>query len=175
MTAAAFSATTNLVVGIGELVVSNRPEHMIVTHALGSCLGVTAHDPVARVGGMVHVMLPLTPSDHEDATLRPAKYVETGVAMLFRELYALGGRKERILLCVAGGARTTGAIGAEIFEIGRRNAVALKKVLWQNGVLARGSDLGGTHSRSLTLRIDDGTVTVAGNGMRRSLGGAPCP
>ncbi len=164
------------VVGIADLAVSGAAGDFLITHALGSCLGVTAYDPVARVGGLVHVMLPIAAATGDEASQRPAKYVETGVALLFRELYARGARKERIELRVAGGARTTGAAVDECFEIGRRNTTALKKVLWQNGILIRAQDLGGTHSRTLSLALDHGRVAVSTGGSTRWLGGEePCP
>jgi len=164
------------VVGIADLVVSHTAGDILITHALGSCLGVTAYDPLARVGGLVHVMLPVAAATGDEAARRPAKYVETGVALLFRELYALGARKERIELRAVGGARTTGAVVDECFEIGRRNTTALKKVLWQNGVLVRGQDLGGTQSRTLSLALDDGRVEVSTGGTTRWLGGeSSCP
>ena len=159
------------VIGIGELAVSSDPGESIVTYALGSCLGITVYDRVAKVGGMVHVMLPLTPAHADEAARWPGKFVETGVATLFRELYAIGARKERVELRVAGGARTTGLAVDEVFEIGRRNVVALKKVLWQNGVLIKAHDLGGHASRTVSLTIHDGRVVLASGGLTRPLGG----
>ncbi len=164
------------VVGIGQLVISQDPSETIVTYGLGSCLGVTAYDRLARVGGLVHVQLPLTPAQTDEAERWPAKFVESGVALLFREMYAKGARKERVELRVAGGARTTGESVDEVFEIGRRNVVALKKVLWQNGVMIRAHDLAGTTSRTLSIRIEDGMVVLATPGTSRPLGGdLSCP
>jgi chemotaxis protein CheD len=163
------------VVGIGQLVLSADPRETIITYALGSCLGVTAYDRVARVGALVHVQLPMTPAHAEEAAQWPAKFVETGVAQMFRDLYARGARKERVELRVAGGARTTGEAVDECFEIGRRNIVALKKVLWQNGVLLKAHDVGGTAFRTISLRIDDGMVVLATQTASRPLGGDLCP
>jgi chemotaxis protein CheD len=164
------------VVGIGQLAVSTDPGETIITYALGSCLGVTAYDRTARVGALVHVQLPLSPQHADEATRWPAKFVETGVALMFREMYARGARKERVELRVAGGARTTGEAVDECFEIGRRNVVALKKVLWQNGVLLRAQEVGGTTYKTVSLRVEDGMVMLATPTCSRALGGdLSCP
>ena len=55
-----------LIVGVADLAVSSNPAVLIVTYSLGSCLGVTIYDPVAKVGGLLHAMLP-------DSTIDPAK------------------------------------------------------------------------------------------------------
>jgi chemotaxis protein CheD len=157
------------VIGLGELAVSADLGETLVTYALGSCLGVVAYDRVAKVGGIVHVMLPLTPAHTDEAGRWPGKFVETGVAFLFRELYAIGARKERVELRVAGGARTTGLVVDEVFEIGRRNTVALKKVLWNNGVMLKAHDLGGTSSRTLSLSMHDGRVVITSGGISKPL------
>ena len=164
------------VVGIAELVVSGDPGETIITYALGSCLGITAYDRVARLGALVHVQLPLAADQVGDAAHWPAKYVETGVAAMFRELYARGARKERVEVRAAGGSRSGGEAVDECFEIGRRNVVALKKVLWQNGVLLRAHDVGGTICRTMSIRIHDGLVAIATpTTTPRALGGdQPC-
>ena len=66
----AAAAAPRLVVGIGEFAVSNEPDDVIVTHALGSCIAVCLLDPVARVGGLLHFLLPdsrINPGARADA------------------------------------------------------------------------------------------------------------
>ncbi|KKM45447.1 hypothetical protein LCGC14_1560860, partial [marine sediment metagenome] len=92
------------VVGVADMKVCSEPEDIIVTHALGSCLGITAHDPVARVGGMLHVMMPMSHINPERAKANPYMFVDTGVPAFFRELYAAGAKKGRLTVKVAGGA-----------------------------------------------------------------------
>jgi hypothetical protein len=77
-----------LVVGMGELVVSADEGVTLVTYALGSCLGVAVYDPVARVGGMLHAMLPSSEVDPARAAALPALFVDTGVPELFRACYS---------------------------------------------------------------------------------------
>lgn len=158
------------VIGAGELRVSDDPEARLTIHALGSCLGVTVHDPVARVGGMLHAALPLSSADPERATRAPGTFVDTGVPALFRECYRLGARKDRMIVTVAGGASAAGEDAEDGFQIGRRNLVVLRKLLWKNGVLVHAEDVGGSQIwRTISLAIGTGRVTLRTSGAERTL------
>ncbi|MEX0722441.1 MAG: chemotaxis protein CheD [Gracilimonas sp.] len=148
------------VVGVSDFKVSKNAEDFIITHALGSCLGITAFDSAAKVGGMVHVMLPLSKSDPEKAQLRPAMYVDTGFQLLLNELYDLGARKDKLEIIVAGGASMKKGDGDDYFKIGQRNFTTLRKLLWKNGFMISKQDVGGNISRTMTLNISDGLVTI---------------
>lgn len=163
------TATGLTVVGIGDVAISDDPQDTIITYALGSCLGVVIYDPVARVGGMMHAMLPESSLAPEKAAVQPGRFVDTGVPYLFRACYRLGARKERLILKVAGGAALRGNSEDDPFQIGRRNMVMLRKLLWKNGVLIRAEDVGGQASRTLSLRLDSGEVYVKSHGSERQL------
>ena len=135
-----------------------------MAYALGSCLGVAVYDPSTGVGGLLHVMLPSSAIDPEKAALTPSMFVDTGVPRLFRECYKLGAQKERMVVKVAGGAAAQAAGTPDPFQIGKRNLIMLRQLLWKNGVLLRGYDVGGTRSRTMALDIGTGAVTVSGNG-----------
>lgn len=149
-------------VGIAEMAVSDVAGDTLVTYALGSCLGISVYDPAARVGGLVHCMLPLSKMDREGGTATPCKFVDTGVAALFRRAYELGAKKERMILKVAGGAKIIDR--ADQFKIGERNYAALRKILWKNGILIDSEDVGGGQSRTMWVQVDTGTVTIKSNG-----------
>lgn len=160
----------SLVVGVGDLVVSQAPGETIVTYGLGSCLGITIFDPVAGVGGMLHAMLPTARIDPEGGRGNPARYLDTGIPLLFRQAYALGAAKERIILKMAGAGRPLGGDEArDSFQIGKRNVLMARQLLWKNGVLIRKEDVGGTHSRTLTLRLEDGSVSIRSGGEEHAL------
>src|SRR6476659_1620436 len=89
------SAAARVIVGVGDFAASRDGASTIVTYALGSCLGLMLHDPVARVGAMLHVMLPDSTINAEKAAENPAMFVDTGVPFAFREAYRLGAVKER--------------------------------------------------------------------------------
>ena len=147
------------VVGVSDIKVSENEGEIIITHALGSCLGITVYDRVAKVGGMLHVMLPMSKSDPEKARLKPAMYVDTGFAELLNEVYELGAQKKNLEINVAGGASMKQAED-DYFKIGQRNFTTLRKLLWKNGFMIANQDVGGTISRTMTLSIADGEVTI---------------
>lgn len=151
-------------VGIAEVRFSTAPDDEIVTHALGSCLGIVVYDPVAMVGGMLHVMLPLSTIDPSKARANPAMFVDTGVPKLFMESYKLGAKKERLVVSVAGGAAVGASERGDFFEIGKRNMIMLRKLLWKNGVILKASDVAGSVSRQMRLFMGDGRVTVRAEG-----------
>ena len=161
-----------LTVGVGDLKISRNPEDRIITHALGSCLGITVYDPVAKVGGLLHVMLPLSSIDAAKAAENPFMFVDTGVPRLFLDAYKAGARKERLIVTAAGGASPTGRDREDFFQIGNRNVVMLRKILWKNGVVLKGSDFGAFDARTMWMELETGEVTVKINGLEKKLGGA---
>jgi chemotaxis protein CheD len=159
----------NVTVGMADMKVSADPDAALITHALGSCLGITLYDPVVRVGGMLHAMLPDSTIDAVKAEMNPAMFVDTGVPRLFRACYELGAEKSRIQVKVAGGSTIRTARSEDYFRIGERNFVALRKLLWRNNVLLKSYDVGGTRSRTLTLDLKDGDVVVRSDGVTERL------
>lgn len=150
-------------VGVADLKVSNRREHVLVTHALGSCIGLAIYDPQARVGGLLHYMLPESLLDLSRALENPYMFADTGIPRLFRECYALGALKHRLRVKVAGGSQVLG--GQEHFQIGRRNYAALRKIFLKNNVLIDSEDVGGTKARTFLLEIATGRTLVKTTGL----------
>jgi chemotaxis protein CheD len=148
-----------VVVPLGELRVSTDPEDMLITYALGSCLGVSVYDPVARVGGLLHAMLPDAEPDEQKKRDRPGLFVASGIPALFRACYASGGQKERLIVRIAGGARVTG-VEQDHFEIGKRNLLMARQLFWHNSVFIRGQDVGGGDSRTMSLHVGSGEVVI---------------
>lgn len=153
------------IIGMADMVVTNDTRLTLVTYALGSCLGISIHDPIAQVGGMLHVMLPESKIDPEKAQQNPFMFMDTGLPLLFTEAYKLGAQKERIVLKVAGGAHPSRLSQQDYFQIGKRNILMLRKILWKNGVLIQGSDLEGQNSRTMFLNVATGEVSVKSNGL----------
>ncbi len=152
------------VVGVADMKVSKVPGDEIITYALGSCLGITVFDPVARVGGMLHVMLPLSTIAPDKAADNPFMFVDTGVPKLFFESYKAGAAKERLIVKVAGGACANGG-QEDYFQIGKRNFQMLEKLLAKNGVPMAAVDVAGSKSRTLSLEIGTGVVKVSTYGV----------
>ena len=157
------------IVDVADMKVSADKGDVLVTHALGSCLGIAIHDPAAHVGGLLHVMLPLSTMDPKRGKENPYMFVDTGVPKLFLECYKAGARKERLQVKVAGGACTRCDEEDDYFKIGKRNFIMLKKLFWKNGVLLRAHDVGGSKSRMLSLDIGSGEVAVNISGKSKTL------
>jgi len=151
-----------VIVGISDCRLSNRPDDALVTYALGSCVAVAIHDPVARVGGLLHIMLPESAIGPEKARQSPFMFVDTGVPLLFRSAYELGAEKRRLTVWIAGGAQVMNDNGA--FDIGRRNCLAVRKILWRAGVLIHGEETGGCASRTVRLEVGTGRFWLRGAG-----------
>jgi len=148
-----------IVVGLGELYVSTSPGETLITYALGSCLDVALHDPVAGVGGMLHAVHPRIELDPARARAEPAVFVESGLPALFRACYARGARKERLVLPIAGAGHSSD-MERDHFEIGRRNLLIARQLFWKNGILVSAQDVGGTGSRTVSLHVGRGTGMV---------------
>lgn len=148
----------SITVGVGDLQVSRDPDSVLVTYGLGSCIAVLAHDPIRRIAGMVHYMLPLASLTPEKSRERPAMFGDTGVPLLFRRLAELSSNKGDLVVKVVGGASIQDA--ANTFEIGKRNYVILRKLLWSAGVAIRAESVGGTVARTARLFVGDGRATV---------------
>ena len=157
------------IIGIADMKISGSPDDLLITYALGSCLGIVVYDPVAKVGGMLHAMLPASSVNPEKAQKNPYMFVDTGVPKLFQAAYAAGARKERIILKVAGGAAMQQKEADDQFQIGKRNFTMLRKLLWKNNVLIESYDVGENHSRTMSLDVATGEVTLKINNQENKL------
>lgn len=156
----------NHVVAVGDMKWGGKGD-MIVTHALGSCLGLMVYDPGAQVGGLLHAMLPLSKINMQKASENPYMFVDTGVPELFSRLYDLGGQKSRMIIKAAGCGQPLG--NSEMFKIGERNYTILKKLLWKNNILVAAEDVGGVDSRTVYFDISSGQVIISSKGVKKEL------
>ena len=156
----------NHIVNVGDLKLGGNGD-LLVTHALGSCLGLMVFDPVAKVGALLHAMLPLSSINPQKAQVNPAMFVDTGVPLLFHSLYERGAVKGRLVSKAAGCGNPMGK--NETFKIGERNYTVLKKLLWKNNVLLEAEDVGGTNSRTIHFNVTSGEVTLSTGGDKRLL------
>jgi chemotaxis protein CheD len=146
-------------VGISDCVVSSNLDATLTTHALGSCIAVVIYDPVARVGGLLHYMLPDSSMDPAKAQQRPFMFADTGIPLLFHAAYQAGAVKERIKVTALGGAQAIQT--GDAFNIGKRNHMVMRKILWKAGVMVHHEDVGGTAPRTARLEIGTGRVFVS--------------
>ena len=158
-----------IIVGVADMKASADPKNVLVTHALGSCLGITVYDPALRVGAMLHAMLPDSSIDRVKAAQNPFMFIDSGVPRLFHECYRLGAVKKRLIVKVAGGATSKANLEDDYFQIGRRNFVTLRQLFWRNNMLIKSYDVGGCSSRTMSLDIGSGSVQLKIEGVAREL------
>jgi chemotaxis protein CheD len=153
---------TQIVVGIADCRTAREPGQVLVTYALGSCIAMAVYDPTAAVGGLLHFMLPDSGIDTARRNETPFKFADTGIPLLLSQVAELGGVKRRLVVWIAGGAQMMDAAG--IFDIGKRNYQALRKILWKAGILVHAEAVGGTVSRTVRLEIGSGRFLLRESG-----------
>ena len=153
---------SDLIIGISDIKVSNGMQDVLVTYALGSCIGIVVFDPIAKVGGMLHYMLPDSNLDQNKAKENPAMFADTGIPLLFKTCYKLGAEKKRMLVKVAGGASILD--DTNYFRIGQKNIMAMRKIFWKNNVMIDKEDTGANYNRTLRLDMSTGKVFVRSSG-----------
>ena len=142
-------------IGIGDMKVL-RQSGTLITYALGSCIGITLYDPVIKLGGLLHIMLPKA-GDQGAAT--PFKFADTGIREMIRKMAAYGGISRRYVCKIAGGAQMfqmTGPIG----NIGESNIASVREELAAQQIRIQGEDVGKNYARTMLMDVSTGTVRV---------------
>ena len=138
---------------------TGAPGDVLVTYGLGSCVAIILYDPVKRVGGMAHIMLPSRSlARREDV---PGKTPQSAVPRLLEQLTALGANSRRITGRLVGGASLFASLSPPgTIQMGERNVVASREALNQNGIPLVGELVGGESGRSVWFHVQDGSVIV---------------
>lgn len=147
----------NITVGISDLKVCRKGD-VLVTYALGSCVGICLLDSVGGVGGMSHIMLPDSTASSTAADA-PMRYADTAIPMLVREMTALGASKSRLTAKIAGGALMF-ATQNDKFNIGERNVQAVKDALRREGIPIVAQDTGLNYGRTVFFYPDTGIMEI---------------
>lgn len=151
------------IIGVADMAISNDLQEDLITYSLGSCIGVVIYDPLVRVGGMLHYMLPESSMDLEKAKKTPAMFADSGIPLLFKQSYQLGASKRNMIVKVVGGAQIMDENG--VFNIGKRNYLALRKLFWKNNVMVAAEHVGGNVNRTVRLEIGTGRVLLKVSGL----------
>lgn len=150
-----------LVVGIADMKMA-RQNGMLITYALGSCIGICLYDPLIQLAALVHIMLPL---NMETGRKSPLKYADTGIRETLRQMEGKGAARSRIVAKIAGGARMFEvAGGGNLGNIGQRNIESTHMVLRREGIRLLREDVGGTVARTLLFDAASGQACVRSYG-----------
>ncbi len=148
-------------VGIADMKMT-RQEGVLITYALGSCIGVSFYDPMIKLGALLHIMLP-EKSGAKDGNV--FKFADTGIRETLRKLTAFGGSKSRMVCKIAGGAKMFEMKGsAGLGNIGERNAQNVKRILMAEGLRVTSEDVGANYARTMLLDVATGNVYVRSAG-----------
>ena len=153
---------STIFVGVGEIGVARQPGEVLKTMALGSCVAVVLLDATRRIIGMDHVALPDSSISPERARERPGYFADTGIPALLAAMAKAGARRDSLIVKLMGGAAVLDPNST--FNIGKRNALAIKKILWSHRMGAIAEDLGGTISRTVMVDVDTGRVVLSSPG-----------
>jgi len=156
-----------IVVGMADCRVACEAGQVLATFALGSCIGLSVYDARAGVGGLLHFMLPDSTIDPVRGRANAFVFADTGIPRLIEQVCAKGADRRRLAAHAAGGSSILDP--HHIFDIGRRNHLALRKILWKCGVLLSGEAIGGTASRTVRLEIGTGRLWLREGGAEREL------
>lgn len=142
-------------VGIADMKIT-RAEGVLITYALGSCVGIAIYDPAIRLGGLLHIMLP----ESQRTLLSDVyKFADTGIPELLRKMQAYGGVKNRYICKIAGGAKMfemSGSIG----NIGQRNIESVRRIMAASQIRIAKQDVGENYARTMSMDVSTGTVKI---------------
>ena len=145
-------------VGIGEYKIALCPNRL-VTLGLGSCVGVSLWDPVTKMGGLLHIMLPN--SKEFSKVVKPEKYADLGIPLIVQELVRQGAGQSRMIAKLVGGAQMfSGADKKQLFNIGERNIEMSRKILKEITIRITAEEVGGNKGRTMYLDTATGEVLI---------------
>ena len=147
--------------------VASEPGVVLAAYALGSCIALAIHDRKSGVGGLLHFMLPDSKIDPALGRSKPYQFADTGIPKLIEELISRGASRHRLVIHLVGGARMMGS--EPLFEIGKRNYLAARRILWRAGLMVDAEAVGGEQSRTVRLEIGAGRVWLLEGGVEREL------
>ena len=147
------------VVGIGEYFVSNDPEDIIKTFALGSCVAVIMYDKMKKIAGLIHIALPYSEISDEKREKLPGYFADSGIPLLIDEMKKKGALLGNIWIKMVGGANVLNT--KYNFDIGIRNVLAVKKILWKYNLGIIAEDVGENKARTCMFHVGNGELLVS--------------
>ena len=142
-------------VGIADMKIT-RQEGILITYALGSCIGISFYDPMIKLGGLLHIMLP----QKQGTDTNVFKFADSGIPETLRKLQAFGASKSRMVCKIAGGAKMFEIKGGSLSNIGQRNIESVHNTLKREGIKLLQEDVGGTVARTLLFDVGTGLGCV---------------
>ena len=153
------SVSSVTAVNFSEMKISSNPVETLVAFSIGSGIGMTIHDPVGGVGGVLNFILPdSTKANGSNPAKAPFMFADTGITAFLKVLFEQGAKAENLKVVIAGAAHVMDQTG--VFNIGQKNLEALKTSLGDFGVKIHHEASGGTQSRTISLEIGSGASII---------------
>lgn len=145
-------------VGMADLKIAKAPD-ALTTLGLGSCIGIAIFDPISKIGGLVHIMLPDSTSIKNNSNL--AKFADTGITELVSQMVMAGANRTKLVSKIAGGAKMFATTGlSDISNIGERNAQASISKLQELRIPLLSQETGENYGRTVELYCDSGEFLI---------------
>ncbi|MFQ6118527.1 MAG: chemotaxis protein CheD, partial [Methanosarcinales archaeon] len=148
-----------ILVGIADLKVGKSPD-VFIALGVGSCVGIALYDPKCKCGGLAHIMLPDSKKAINNEHLNHAKYADTAIDLMLKQMLSLGANKKNIISKIAGGAHMFLFNGNNNMNIGERNVLAVKNKLKESNIKLVAEDTGKNYGRTLIFSTEDGKLIV---------------
>ncbi len=154
-------------VGMADLKVCAAPD-ALTTLGLGSCIGIAIRDPISKVGGLAHIMLPDSSQIKNNSNLY--KFADTGIDELVRLLIEKGASKQRLVAKIAGGAQMFAFQNkSDLVRVGERNAEASRDKLKQLNITLLAQDTGLNYGRTVVFYPETGNYVIKAVGKEESV------
>lgn len=145
-------------VGMADLKVCKSPDGL-TTLGLGSCVGVALRDPVTKIGGLLHAMLPDSTVIKQNATVE--KFVDSGLDELVKQMVKAGASRARLEAKLAGGAQMFAfQRNSDLVNVGARNAEAARKKLKAMRIKLLAEDTGLNYGRTVIYYPETGIYVI---------------
>jgi len=145
-------------VGMADLNSCKSPG-ALTTLGLGSCIGIILYDPRSKVSGLAHIMLPDSTQIKNNSNV--AKFADTAIDQLIKDMEKLGANKRRLVSKIAGGAQMF-SFGStnDLMRIGERNAIASRQKLKELGIPLLSEDCGLNYGRTIEFYSETGELHI---------------
>ena len=154
-----------ITIGIADMKMAQR-EGMLITYALGSCIGICLYDQKIRLGALIHIMLPLNMEPGRKNTM---KYADTGIRETLKIMESKGALRSRITAKIAGGAKMFEVSGGSLGNIGQRNIESVRAHLKREGIQLLKEDVGGSVARTLLFDPSNGLACIRCDGRQEMI------
>ncbi len=145
-------------VGMADLKVIKAPG-TLTTLGLGWCIGICILDSRAGVAGMAHIMLPDSTAVRNNSN--EAKFADSAMRVMLKEMEKLGASKSRMTAKIAGGAQMFAfSKGNDMMKVGERNAEAVRKILKENRIPLKADETGGNFGRTIEFNSENGVLFI---------------